>query len=242
MFKKVFIWLLVISLIAGGIGGLSYEADAAKKEKKAQKKATLHYVGSKKCRTCHAATYKSWQKTKMADTFELLKPGQRTKAKRKAKLKPNHDYSSDPKCLKCHTTGYKQPGGYGHPDKSKKSPLTSVSCEACHGPGSKYTKIMKKVKNNKKAPPGTEKKLVAAGLILPGRTDVKIKTVGKKKVLDTSKLVCFNCHNKESPMFKDFDPIERFGVKGAIHKHAKLKYIKHDYSLKIKPVSKKKKK
>jgi hypothetical protein len=174
----------------------------------------------------------------MANTFKLLKPGKRVKAKRKAGLNPRHDYSSDPKCLKCHTTGYKEVGGYGHPKKSRRSPMTSVSCEACHGPGSKYVKIMKKVKNTKKAPAGTEKALVSAGLILPGRTDVTKK--GKK--LDTSKLVCLKCHNKESPAFKGFDPVERLGEKSAMHKRIKLKYIKHDYPLKIKNRYLKKKK
>lgn len=239
MIKRMFLCLMVTALL---VGGLSLRANGKEEAKKKVEKAGPSYVGSSKCKTCHAATYKSWEKTKMADTFELLKPKERAEAKKKAKLKPEHDYSSDTNCLKCHTTGYKEPGGFGHPEKSEKSPLTSVSCEACHGPGSEYTKIMKTVKNNKKAAPGTEKELVAAGLILPGRTDVTTKKVKEKEVMDTSKLVCLNCHNKDSPMYQKFDPAERLGQETAIHSHSKLQYIEHDYSPKIEPAAKKKEK
>lgn len=66
-------------------------------------------------------------------------------------------------------------GGYVIGGKNNPD-LANVQCEACHGPGSEYKSITKDLA-----------KEMAAGLIL---SDVR---------------VCVECHNKESPHYKEFD-------------------------------------
>lgn len=121
------------------------------------------YVGAKKCKMCHnkPATgdhYKKWADSKHAHAMESLKG----------------DEAKDPKCLKCHSTA-----------GSVKSDLIvtltveeGVSCESCHGGGSKYfpNAIMK-----------DKEKAKANGLKIPDE-----KT-------------CIACHNAESPHFKGFN-------------------------------------
>jgi hypothetical protein len=82
--------------------------------------------------------------------------------------------AKDPKCLKCHST-------YGSVSEDLILTLKveeGVSCESCHGPGSKYfpSGIMK-----------SREKSMAKGLILP------------------TEEVCVACHNEESPHFKGFN-------------------------------------
>ena len=50
------------------------------------------YVGAKKCRVCHIKQFQSWEKTRMAHAFELLRPGAAAAAKKKANLEPQKDY------------------------------------------------------------------------------------------------------------------------------------------------------
>ncbi len=100
--------------------------------------ATPQYVGAARCKTCHLKEYRSWEKTRMAHTYELLLPGVAADAKRRATLDPNADYTRNTKCLSCHTTGYGKPGGFVSMEKTPQ--LANVGCEACHGAGSEYLK------------------------------------------------------------------------------------------------------
>lgn len=142
------------------------------------------YVGAKKCKMCHMKQYKSWAKTKMAKTFEVLKPGVSAEAKTKLKFDPQKDYTKDPKCLVCHTTGFNLPGGYKIPKKGDSKAAAQAklnegtTCEACHGPGSKYLPLHKKIMSRKKY---TFETLHQAGQI---RAD------------DSS---CTPCHNRRNP-------------------------------------------
>lgn len=43
--------------------------------------SSYSYVGSKKCKLCHIKEYKSWEATKMAKAFDILKPGNSAEAK-----------------------------------------------------------------------------------------------------------------------------------------------------------------
>ena len=95
------------------------------------------FMGTKKCKKCHLKQYKSWKKTKMANAFELLKPGVRADAKKRVGLDAQKDYTADEKCIGCHTTGYKKSGGFV--DLATTPQLVGVSCEMCHGAGSMYT-------------------------------------------------------------------------------------------------------
>ncbi len=61
------------------------------------------FVGAKKCKMCHMKQFKSWETTKMAQAFELLKPGVAAEAKTAAGVDPNKDYTGDDSCLPCHT-------------------------------------------------------------------------------------------------------------------------------------------
>ena len=99
------------------------------------------YVGSKKCKKCHIKEYKSWEKTKMANALDILKPGNSKEAKEKFNIDVDKDYTTDATCLKCHTVGYGEPGGYQTPDPEDKKAVRKakarygVGCESCHGAG-----------------------------------------------------------------------------------------------------------
>lgn len=97
------------------------------------------YTGAKQCSSCHFKQYMSWKKTKHAkEAFESV-PAK---------------YKADPECIKCHTTGYGAPTGY----KDASTPnLAGVTCEACHGPGSKHEEVAKQFANKKQLAPEEEK-------------------------------------------------------------------------------------
>jgi hypothetical protein len=107
-----------------------------------------NYLGVKKCKMCHMKQFKSWEQTKMAKSFELLKPGTAPDAKKAAGLDASKDYTKDASCLGCHTV-------------NGKADMPGVQCESCHGAGSDYMKVMMKNRNYKLAD------VKALGLISP---------------------------------------------------------------------------
>lgn len=123
----------------------------------------FEYIGSNKCKMCHnkpekGAQYTNWAESKHAKAMELL----------------NAEEAKNPKCIKCHSTV-----GHVNPDLVATLKIEeSVSCESCHGPGSKYftSSVMK-----------DHEKAMANGLIMP------------------TEKVCVQCHNSESPSFKGFN-------------------------------------
>ena len=143
------------------------------------------YVGVKTCKKCHIKQHKTWKKTKMTKTFDVLKPGVSAEAKAKLKIDPQKDYTKDVKCLECHTTGFGLPGGYKIPEagdsKSARRAKENggVTCEACHGPGSKYTVIHKKTMTKKR-------KYTLEELYQAGQYEVDVKS-------------CTTCHNRRNP-------------------------------------------
>ena len=166
------------------------------------KPAGREYVGAKKCKACHLKQYKSWEQTKMATSFENLKPGMKEEAKKKAGLDPGKDYTQDTNCVRCHTTGYGK-GGYVSMDKTPN--LANVQCESCHGPGGDYRVIMKKNKEFELAD------VRQAGLIIPSEDERG----------------CLECHGSDSPFNEKIDPQYRFDFKERLkktHKHFPLKY------------------
>ena len=80
------------------------------------------YIGAKKCAACHFEQYMSWKKDKHSKAFDLLTDA----------------YAENAECLECHTTGYGQPTGY---KRTADKQLAGVTCEACHGPGSKHAEV-----------------------------------------------------------------------------------------------------
>lgn len=164
--------------------------------------SAAEYIGAKKCKACHMKQYKAWQKTNMANSFENLKAGVKVAEKKKAGLE-DKDYTTDPECLKCHTTGYGKPGGFVSLEKTPK--LINVQCEACHGPGGDFSKIMKKNKEFKLD------EVKAAGLHIPSETDNN----------------CMECHGGDSPFNEKVDPKYKFEIKERLektHEHFPLKY------------------
>ncbi len=167
-------------------------------------KAPEHaYVGSQKCRACHFKEWTSWGATKMANVFELLKPGARVEAKKRAGLDPQKDYTTDANCLPCHTIGYGKPGGFV--DIKTTPDRAGVGCEMCHGPGGTYTQTGYMTLTNKEY---RRADLVAAGL-----------------VGEVTAAQCVTCHNADSPFLDEgmiFD-FEAQKVRGT-HQAYPLKY------------------
>lgn len=166
---------------------------------------TLGYVGAEKCKQCHEKQFADWQETRMARSFEVLKPGVAMEAKRIAKLDPNADFTHDAACLPCHTTGYGLVGGFSTIEQTPQ--MAGVTCEACHGPGGGYVDtVMARDK-----PTFLTKDAVERGLKYP-----------------PTESVCRVCHNESSPfagMNYAFDFKER--VSRGTHHHYPLQY-KHD--------------
>jgi hypothetical protein len=77
------------------------------------------------------------------------------------------------------------------------SMIVNVTCESCHGPGSEY-KSMKTMKDHALA--------VAAGVLTPNEA------------------TCTQCHNKNSPTFKEFKFAE--AIKTGVHVHPEKKPTK----------------
>ncbi|MFQ6113591.1 MAG: cytochrome c family protein [bacterium] len=195
--QKVF-WIMLVVVFAFTVTVHSQE------KKEAQQ---YSFVGTKNCKKCHIKQFKSWKETKMANAYDILKPGERAEAKKKAGLSAEKDYTKDAECLPCHTTGYGKPGGFVSLEKTPQ--LVGVSCEMCHGAGSEYTKVQYmhlKNKNYRRA------EVVKVGLISPvtGETCTSL------------------CHNEKSPFFKKDEPFDFEKRKDqGTHEHFPLKY-KHE--------------
>ena len=87
------------------------------------------YIGSAKCKMCHADQHKAWGEMKHSKAFDALTPEQ---------IKSGKD-DKGRTCVSCHVTGYGK-GGFESVEKSEK--LKHVGCEACHGAGSLHQKAM----------------------------------------------------------------------------------------------------
>ncbi len=127
------------------------------------------YIGANKCKMCHKGEkngniWEGWLDSKHAKSLEtLVAKGEQNNAE----------------CLACHVTGYGTPSGCGADTTMHAAEaLGSVSCEACHGPGSNYKS--KKVMESREAS-------LAAGLVIP------------------TEATCKKCHNEKSPTFKGFN-------------------------------------
>ena len=160
MFNKSLVFVLSLLLFAG----LNLTAQ------------DFEYIGAAKCKMCHnkpatGGQYKIWAAGPHANAMKSLSSEQ---AMAIAKEKGIADPTTDPSCIKCHST-------LGSIDENLNIGVKiteGVSCESCHGPGSKYktNSIMK-----------DQAKSIANGLIVP---DQKL---------------CEGCHNAESPTFKSFN-------------------------------------
>ena len=129
------------------------------------------YIGATKCKMCHNRPDKGKQ-------YDIWKSGPHAKAMDVLASEEAKKYSENPqkdkKCLKCHSTFHSADAKLMRGIKENEG----VSCESCHGPGSKY-KSMTIMKNRQKA--------IDNGMVVP------------------NEVVCKKCHNDESPTFKGFD-------------------------------------
>ncbi len=160
------------------------------------------FVGPGKCKECHEKQYASWKKTRMANSFTVLRSGEKAQEKRTAGLDPDMDYTHDETCLPCHTTGYGLVGGFVSIEKTPD--MAGVTCEACHGHGGTYVSTVMDPKNPTFKTSAARK----AGLIYP-----------------PTETVCRDCHNARSPFIGlnyKFDFNER--VKLGTHEHYHLIY------------------
>lgn len=138
------------------------------------------YIGAPKCKMCHVKPdkgeqYNKWMEGPHAGAMKTLSSEQ---SKEIAQAKGIADPTTDPGCIKCHST-------VGHIDKSLVATIKideGVSCESCHGPGSRY-KGASIMRNRELS--------MQNGLILP------------------TEEVCKTCHNEESPTYKPFNYAEK---------------------------------
>ncbi len=172
----------------------------------AQDAKPFEYAGVKTCKKCHRKVWKSWKETPMARSFEILKPGERAEIKKEAGLDPEKDYTRDTKCLPCHTTGYGKPGGFVSLEKTPT--MIGVGCEACHGAGKEYNKVMKKHGRTY-----TEEEVQQCGLKADPRS------------------TCTECHNEKSPTRKLRDPFDAQLHDWPAHDPVKLKYHTPEYQV-----------
>ena len=171
------------------------------------------YVGDEKCKKCHFKEHRYWKKTGLYKSLESLKPTtaeddkELFDRKKAAELDPAKDYSTDATCLACHTTGYGKKGGYPKDvaaNKDQAELMGRISCEACHGPGSKYAAHKQaEIEKNKDAK-FTFEDMEPMGLIQPNEAN------------------CKTCHNDKNPVHAT-DPFKFDTSKGEVHSKKKKK-------------------
>lgn len=121
------------------------------------------YIGANKCKMCHNKPAEGEQYNKWADGPHA-----------NAMASLSEEEAENPECLKCHSTFHAVDEELHRGIKDDEG----VSCESCHGPGSRY-KSMSIMRNREKS--------LENGMIIPDEE------------------VCIKCHNEESPTFKGFN-------------------------------------
>ena len=128
----------------GGMGvvvlsGLAVAAFVAVGTLQADPPSGQTYTGAKRCASCHFDQFMKWKKSGHSKAFEML----------------TAKYQQDEKCLACHTTGYGVTTGFK--DFETTPALAGITCEVCHGPGSKHEEISQPFAKVKKLTPEQEK-------------------------------------------------------------------------------------
>ncbi|MEW6746976.1 MAG: multiheme c-type cytochrome [Planctomycetota bacterium] len=86
----------------------------------------LHYVGASACAECHGAESEAWERSEHFRSWATLAKVGRT---------------ADPDCVQCHVTGFGLKSGFASLEKTPS--LSIVSCEECHGAGSKHVESVR---------------------------------------------------------------------------------------------------
>lgn len=97
------------------------------------------YIGVERCENCHAEgaapAVRYWRKGPHAGAYATLRS---EKARQLAQQTGLSDPAEAPQCLACHTTAPQAP------EEQRSSSYVQeegVGCEACHGPGQKYSRF-----------------------------------------------------------------------------------------------------
>jgi hypothetical protein len=89
-----------------------------------------NYVGAQSCMDCHETATRAWRRSGHSRAWQSLKETSI----------PARNY--DPECIACHVVGWNAAellpyrGGFWSEQETPR--LTSVGCEACHGPGENH--------------------------------------------------------------------------------------------------------
>ncbi len=151
--------------------------------------ATQKYIGVHNCsaQRCHGGAAQGnqfgiWQGSAHADAYKVLATDQSKEVAAKAGV--DGDPQKSPKCLKCHVTAY----GVSKKLISAGFKIEDgVQCESCHGAGSGYRALMLKDTAKFRADTkGQYNSFVKAGGVIPTEKE------------------CVECHNPESPTYKQF--------------------------------------
>lgn len=135
------------------------------------------YVGSDKCKRCHAEAYAVWEKTPHAHAHDTLVDATKPSLRQ-----------FDGECIVCHVVGFGYKGGFTSEEATPK--LKHVGCESCHGPGSAHVKDQYDEKLHALMNPFKEK---------PGETPAQ-----KSKRLLQSDQACQKCHDVDNDVHWNF--------------------------------------
>lgn len=147
--------LLVLALFLGAGNGLA---------------APPKYMGVTRCQSCHgvppSVVFGRWAESAHARAYKTLGSD---KAKTLAAALGVGEPKKAQECLVCHTTGYGERSGRYSSGFTLEE---GVSCEACHGPGQKYSRfeVMSKVAMLRQRKPEQGAQYAAEfGLLYQGR-------------------------------------------------------------------------
>ena len=151
----------------------------------AEESAEYGYIGAKSCKACHKSEKKGAQYPKWLESSHA-KAYETLLSDHSKQICKDMGITTAPEetdqCLKCHITGH---GVKAELLIKKYDKTEGITCESCHGPGSDYKK--------------------------PHLKDLaKARTLG---LLDPSSPdMCKQCHNEESPTYKEFKYEEKLAI------------------------------
>ena len=161
--------------------------------------APAKYIGSAKCKNCHANKahgdqYGRWKDEKHSHAFaSLASPAALAAGKERGIAEPQKDAA----CLKCHVTAASEPA-----ERLAKGfdPKEGVGCETCHGPGEAHFKARMAAAAAAEGEEGFGDEAAAPAAV---------KLPDGEIILRPKVELCVQCHNKESPTYKPFCMKER---------------------------------
>jgi hypothetical protein len=139
------------------------------------------YVGSEKCKKCHQAAYKAWEKTPHHQAYDELV---------KATRPSNRQF--DGECVQCHVVGFGHATGFK--DEQTTKHLKHVGCESCHGPGSLHVADTLR---------GAQKQQLLA-LMNPYKPQPGETQAAMNKRLNLLDQSCQQCHDIDNDVHWDF--------------------------------------